>query len=272
MWPVLVAALVLMLVLTRTPDRIRRQCAALRATREAIERAVDAVHEPMGLIDTHSKLHKAREQKRLRVLAFANMLDMLGKMLSVRRVARRAVARIISQNNSFEEYNFDEITQWQSHVAKEPLVHDYLPVLRKIQAPRDEAAWLPGYDAHLAARKLGGSFALMHIADSGAVTMPHTDEDLNDTPTGSVLALKSGEQLVVAWHKNDLSIDKLRHGTPHDDGECFADWPHLLATVNSLTIIQMKAGDAVEIDEDGVHMIVTTQSKRQISLSTYKPV
>lgn len=241
---------------------------ALSAACTAIKRTVDSVHEPTDrLLDQNYKLRRQRELKRKRTLAFGTMLKALPT-----RHARRTVARTIRRHEAFAEYDFDRMDCWQPHVAKEPIVHDYLPLLYRVDAPRDEADWLPEYCAQRAVRASGEAVAILHKAERGTVTMPHTDKDRKGRPTGSVLALQCGEQLLVAWHESDLPIDELNHGTPHDDGECFAEWPDVLATVGSLTIISMQAGDAVEIDAHAVHMVVTTQSKRQITLSTYEPV
>lgn len=142
--------------------------------------------------------------------------------------------------------------------------HKLLPRLHSV---KDDDAAVPLHAAYAAQRDLrrrGNSMADWQMAEGGAVTLPHVDDDLKGDTMGTYLAVVEGAQLIVAWRRDELHEDEVlravRGPVPSLDR---------LRALQSLTIVRAVAGDMIYMPRDTVHMVVTEKRKIHLAFHIY---
>ena len=140
--------------------------------------------------------------------------------------------------------------------------HGLLPRLQSaIDADDATPATLhASYAAQRKRRARGGSRALWQLAEAGAVTLPHVDDDLHGTTMSTYLIVTRGVELIVAWRRSELHEDDALRAMPSLE---------LLRSVPSLTVVRASAGDVVFMPRDAVHMVVTEARKVHLAFHVY---
>ena len=155
---------------------------------------------------------------------------------------------------------------WIPHKSGRSLLehHKLLPRLHSV---KDDDAAVPLHAAYAAQRDLrrrGNSMADWQMAEGGAVTLPHVDDDLKGDTMGTYLAVVEGAQLIVAWRRDELHEDEVlravRGPVPSLDR---------LRALQSLTIVRAVAGDMIYMPRDTVHMVVTEKRKIHLAFHIY---
>lgn len=160
---------------------------------------------------------------------------------------------------------------WTPHGSNEAALEDCDPgegLLPRLQSVKDDAAAQlqhPWYAEQLPQRRRGGSYALWQMAEAGAVTLPHIDDDRWGQPLGTYIRMVEGAQLIVAWRQLDLHEDLVL-------ADIQGPYPSLsrLHTVPSLTIVRATAGDLIYMPKDTVHMVITETRKVQLAYHVYE--
>jgi hypothetical protein len=195
-----------------------------------------------------------RKDERLRVHNFAHAL----RSLPLRDGG--AIRRIGSVNVATPN------VAWMPHKSGRTLLehHKLLPRLHSV---KDDDAAVPLHAAYAAQRDLrrhGNSMAAWQMAEGGAVTLPHVDDDLHGITMATYLAVVEGAQLIVAWWRDELHEDEvlctLKGPEPSLDR---------LKMLQSLTIVRAVAGDMIYMPRDTVHMVVTESRKIHLAFHMY---
>ena len=101
------------------------------------------------------------------------------------------------------------------------------------------------------------------MAEAGAVTLPHVDDDLQEPPVtmGTYIAVVEGAELIVAWRRDELHEDEALRAIPSLE---------VLKSLRSLTVLRAVAGDVVFIPRGTVHMVVTEVRKIHLAFHMYE--
>ena len=107
---------------------------------------------------------------------------------------------------------------------------------------------------------------MWQMADAGAVTLPHVDDDLHGVTMGTYISMVEGAQLMVAWRRCDLHEDEVLRDVVQ------AARPSLsrLESVPSLTLLRAEAGDVIHMPKEAVHMVVAETRKVQLAYHVYE--
>ena len=195
---------------------------------------------------------RVREQSRARVLTFARSLRALplrdAKAVRVIRNAKLTLPAVA----------------WASHKsASARLEHsDLLPRLYSSAAKHSDVPYSAHYEAQHALRKHGRAHPVWQYAPSGTVTLPHVDFDIHGKLVATYLVVVKGEELIVAWNREDLH-----------ESEVLSELPslhRLHQKVDSLTILSASAGDVIYMPPNTVHMVVTISSKCHLAYHLYE--
>ena len=153
---------------------------------------------------------------------------------------------------------------WSSHKsAAARLEHNgILPKLFTCPAKHAHVPFNASYEAQHALRRRGRAFPVWQFAPAGTVTLPHIDLDVNRVPLATYFVVASGEELIVAWDRNELHEDVAIRGLPSLD--CLHS-----RKLTSLTVTCAKAGDVVYMPPNTVHMVVTTVAKCHLAYHVY---
>lgn len=235
-------------------DALFRESAYLHDDRKPSSRTRSSGHARV-----HIKMHdeSAREHERERVQNFAHALGSI-PMCDGDAIHRMKGFSLASPN-----------VQWKPHGSGNSLLehHNLLPRLHSV---RDDDAAVPLhhlYAQQLDLRRHGNSYALWQMAEAGAVTLPHVDDDQNGVTMGTYLAVVEGAQLIIAWRRDELHEDKVLDAVK-------GPVPSLdllnKEKVPSLTILRAVAGDLIYMPRNTVHMVVTEERKVHLAFHLYE--
>ena len=118
------------------------------------------------------------------------------------------------------------------------------------------------YEAQQALRRHGKAHPVWQSAPSGTVTLPHVDLDVYGKLLATYLVVVEGEELIVAWDRDDLHESEVLRELP--------SLHRLHQDVDSLTILSAAAGDVVYLPPNTVHMVVTIASKCHLAYHVYE--
>ena len=141
----------------------------------------------------------ARENERFRVRNFAHAL----RSLPLRD--NGAIRRVEGVNLTTPN------VAWTPHKSGRSLLehHGLLPRLHSVKDDDAAVSLHAAYAAQRDLRRRGNSVATWQMAEGGAVTLPHVDDDLNGVTMGTYLAVVEGAQLIVAWRRDELHEDEV---------------------------------------------------------------
>ena len=157
--------------------------------------------------------------------------------------------------------------KWKVHKSARALF-EHQRLLPRLHSVVAEDAVVPlgaSYAVQRARRKRGGTFAHWQMAESGALTLPHVDDDLQGTGLATYIVVVEGAELIVAWRRDDLHEDDvLRH--------IHGPIPSLdvLMSSTSLTVLRAIQGDMIYMPRDAVHMVVTEKRKIHLAFHMYE--
>lgn len=224
-----------------------------RRTRSAVQNGTtSAAQHGAKLVNDRARVRRERE----RVRHFARAVRSLQPMREGRAI--RCVAQLNLQ--------VPDVT-WRPHRSG-PSLLEHCDLLPRLQSVKDDAAaepLHPYYAEQRHMRRRGNSYALWQMAQRGAVTLPHVDDDLDGVTMGTYIAMVEGAQLIVAWRRIDLHEDKVLR-------DIRLAQPSLarLKSVPSLTILRAVAGDLIYMPKDTVHMVITEKRKVQLAYHVYE--
>lgn len=223
-----------------------------RRTRSAVQNGTSpAAQHGAKLVNERARARRERE----RVRHFARAVRSL-PMRGGRAI--RCVAQLKLQ--------IPDVT-WRPHRSGSSLL-EHCDLLPHLQSVKDDAAAAPLHRCYAEQRHMrrrGNSYALWQMAQAGAVTLPHVDDDLNGITMGTYIAIVEGAQLIVAWRRGDLHEDEVLR-------DIRLAQPSLsrLESVPSLTILRAAAGDLIYMPKDTVHMVITEKRKVQLAYHVYE--
>ena len=207
---------------------------------------------------THVHMHHdvlARERERARVQNFAHAIRSL-PMRDGHAILRIGRVNLAKPNVS-----------WKPHGSGSSLLehHNLLPRLQSVMDDDAAVPFHPLYAQQLNLRRRGNSYALWQMAEEGAVTLMHVDDDQHGVTMGTYLAVVEGAELIVAWRRDELHEDEMLRAVKDPV-------PSLdrLRTVQSLTILRAVAGDLIYMPRDAVHMFVTEERKVHLAFHIYE--
>jgi hypothetical protein len=154
---------------------------------------------------------------------------------------------------------------WRPHGSGKSLLehHRLLPRLHSVVDDAAAYAFHDSYAAQLQLRVRGNSYAMWQMAEAGAVTLPHVDDDLNFVTMGTYIVVVEGAELIVAWRRDELSEDEVLRALPSLEA---------LHSVPSLTILRAVAGDVIYMPRNTVHMVVTETRKIHLAFHIYENI
>ena len=174
------------------------------------------------------------------------------------------VVRRVERNHSLVE----PTVVWENHGSGDSLF-EHLQLLPRLQSVVDDD--MPplidmDYDGEVqVARRLrGGSYAMWQMAEAGCVTTPHIDDDNNGDLMDTYLVMVEGEQVIVAWWRDELHEDEILR-------DLRGPYPSLsrLHALESLTIVRAIAGDVIHMPRAAVHMVLTVSRKVHLAYHIY---
>ena len=156
---------------------------------------------------------------------------------------------------------------WRQHGSGRSQLehHRLLPRLHSVSDDDSATPLHLSYAPQRELRRRGKSYALWQMAESGAVTLPHVDDDIRGVTMATYFAVVEGAQLIVAWRRDELHEDDVLRDvdspTPSLDR---------LLTVPSLTTLRAVTGDLLYMPRDVVHMVVTEKRKIHFAFHIYE--
>ena len=199
----------------------------------------------------HASERRARQKARARVKCFAqSLVDLPAVDAGAVRIADHVTLK-------------DPDVTWVLHrsVGARLEHSDILSKLMTAAAADDDiVVSVPRYASEKTRRCNGKAHPAWQMAESGAVTLPHVDVDVNGVGINTYFIVTRGAELIVAWRRKDLhECDALR------------EIPTLgaLHRIPSLTILRAVKGDVIFMPADTVHMVITEKTKCHLTFHTY---
>ena len=225
---------------SRSPERARRVSLSTRSHGAA-----------SGCQLLHASERRARQKARARVKCFAqSLVDLPAVDAGAVRIADHVTLK-------------DPDVTWVLHrsVGARLEHSDILSKLMTAAAADDDiVVSVPRYASEKTRRCNGKAHPAWQMAESGAVTLPHVDVDVNGVGINTYFIITRGAELIVAWRRKDLhECDALR------------EIPTLgaLHRTPSLTILRAVKGDVIFMPADTVHMVITEKTKCHLTFHTY---